>query len=93
MWDDDKRYDWDSGNFIVSISKPVMAHSAFFDKYRRIHKYCPRCGSGRVSRTVVGVPFDPNNKNAYKDKNIATCDFCGWKGIVHDLVPGRNVRK
>ena len=93
MWDDDKRYDWDSGNFTVSISKPALVYSAFLNKYRRIHKYCPRCGSGRISRTVVGFPFDPNNKTAYKDKNRATCDFCGWKGIVHDLVPGRNVRK
>lgn len=92
MWDDDKRYDWDSGNFIVSISKPV-AYSAFLDKYRRIHKYCPRCGSGSISRTVVDFPFDPNNKTAYKDRNRTTCDSCGWKGIVHDLVPGRNVRK
>lgn len=51
------------------------------ETYHKQHQCCPKCGGQSITRTHGGYigapPIDCNN---------AVCD-CGWRGIVHDLVP------
>lgn len=51
------------------------------EKYYKQHQCCPRCGGQSITRTLSGNISEP-----LADRNSAVCD-CGWKGIVHDLVP------
>jgi len=51
------------------------------ENYCKQHKCCPRCGGQSITRTLSGNISEP-----LADRNSAVCD-CGWKGIVHDLVP------
>lgn len=48
------------------------------------HCCCPSCGSNNIETTCVGYKF--NDIETAKDCNRAICG-CGWRGIVHDLVP------
>ncbi len=54
-------------------------------EYYYNHSYCPNCGSGEYSSTLMCFHFDLNHPENYKDENIIECP-CGWKGITHDLV-------
>lgn len=58
----------------------------FEAEYNLKHCLCPKCGSKNVWVTYVGYIHYPNTE--YKDENNAWCNepYCGWKGIVHDLV-------
>lgn len=48
-------------------------------EYEALHAACPKCGSLDVYSTTMASLGD-------KDGNKAAC-LCGWKGIVHDMVP------
>jgi hypothetical protein len=54
------------------------------DMYYPKHCCCPSCGSDSIETTCVGYMFE--DIETAKDGNRATCG-CGWRGIVHDLVP------
>lgn len=54
------------------------------DRYRELHRYCPRCGSDDLEQTMVGFIFA--NLESAQDTNRCTCQECGWRGIVHDLI-------
>ncbi len=55
------------------------------NEYRKLHVLCPGCGSEDVAHTCVGHLMV--NWTRYRDDNRASCAHCGWRGIVHDLVP------
>lgn len=58
--------------------------SEFYKQYRLNHQCCPSCGGTDIHTTTIGyILIDPAT---YKDCNRASC-FCGWDGIVHNLVP------
>lgn len=57
-----------------------MADRAQFLKdYQAKHAACPQCGSTDIEQTCMGFFGD-------EDHNRAVC-VCGWRGIVHDMVP------
>ena len=56
-----------------------LQHAIYHEK----HCCCPLCGSDNICSTTMGTPPD-------HDHNKASCGACGWKGIVHDLVKGKN---
>lgn len=47
--------------------------------YRMNHRCCPVCGDDNIETTCMGFL-------GLVDRNKAGCG-CGWKGIVHDMVP------
>ena len=51
-------------------------------EYRDAHSACPACGHDDVEQTCGGAVMFRGDE----DHNHATCP-CGWKGIVHELVP------
>ena len=57
------------------------------DHYYRMRRCCPRCKGKRIYQTYVGYVFDFDHPESFRDDNEATCQGCGWKGVVHDLVP------
>lgn len=48
------------------------------------HRYCPRCGSLRLQRTMSTPLWLPGME--YIDHNGALCEDCGWRGQVEELV-------
>ncbi len=48
------------------------------------HAACPKCGSTSNEQTCAG--FAMFGRETDIDGNRVRCE-CGWKGIVHDLVP------
>lgn len=56
-----------------------------YDIYYQEHIACPICGSDSIETSLVGYYSVP-----HKDKNTAKC-LCGWKGIVDDLVPIKEI--
>jgi len=53
--------------------------------YYAIHFRCPKCGGINIESSTVGyIPLGGDFE--FKDENWAKCD-CGWRGIIHDLVP------
>jgi len=59
----------------------------FRNQYHNNHKRCPSCGGEDYSSTLVGYVLNMNDKENYKNKNHIECLDCGFKGIIHDLVP------
>ena len=57
------------------------------DAYYAKRKRCPVCDGTWVSQTLVGYTLDLARPQDYKDENRATCQACGWVGIVHDMKP------
>ena len=51
-------------------------------EYESKHTNCPKCRSNDIATTCVGVGLIGD----YRDTNRATCQKCGWIGIVDDLV-------
>lgn len=68
-------------NIVMSTQERILS------EYNDSHKCCPKCGSDKNTQTLMAFPLDLNNPEKYKDENRVTCLNCGWKGIVHDLVP------
>jgi ribosomal protein S27AE len=58
----------------------------FMEAYNKAHEVCPKCGSINWGSTLVGYVPDLDHLENYKDKNRVNCNYCGWIGIVHDLV-------
>jgi len=52
--------------------------------YSYFHKCCPECGSTHHVQTLCAGRETPEG---YIDSNSSHCSDCGWKGIVHDLIP------
>jgi hypothetical protein len=70
---------------VVPIEKPKKpTRKELMDMYYLMHCRCPSCGSNNIASTCVGYAF--NDIETAKDENRAMCG-CGWRGIVHDLVP------
>ena len=67
--------------------KSMKKSDDFRNEYHEKHKRCPICGGEHYSSTLIAYVLDMNNKESYKDKNHIECLGCGYKGIVHDLVP------
>ena len=59
----------------------------FLNKYRQEHYFCPNCHSKNYISTIMSCVFDEEHPEEYKDRNLITCNLCGWKGISHDLLP------
>ena len=68
----------------------LKEYNDIMDKYRAQHRCCPICSSRNYSTTLVGFFLDANHPDDYKDRNSVHCLDCGWKGIVHDLVPEKD---
>lgn len=55
------------------------------DKERRkwsdAHSSCPVCSNSQICQTLAGHASIEDNINH------ASCDLCGWKGMVKDLTP------
>ncbi len=57
--------------------------------YNAQHHRCPECRSEEIATTLTGSLL-PNSPNV-PDRNRAWC-ICGWKGIVHNLLPKNSVK-
>jgi RNA polymerase subunit RPABC4/transcription elongation factor Spt4 len=68
------------------VSLP-SAQKNFEDQYYQNHQCCPECGCDNLETTCVGYLITNDDS---RDKNAARCE-CGWVGIVHDMVPKRNL--
>jgi|JI10StandDraft_1071094.scaffolds.fasta_scaffold793794_2 hypothetical protein len=66
--------------------KPTQAE--LMALYYPQHCCCPTCGGCNLETTCVGYMF--KDLETAEDSNKATCE-CGWRGIVHDLVPAKEV--
>jgi len=62
-------------------------YDEFMAEYNRLHEVCPVCGSNSYSCTLAGYIVNMDHPETYKDSNNIECMGCGFKGIVHDLVP------
>ena len=69
-----------------------MNYEDFIRKYRNEHWCCPNCGSRNYSVTLMGIPYDEEHPEEYKDRNHCTCYSCGWEGIRHDLAPKPGIK-
>jgi hypothetical protein len=56
----------------------------FREQYDKLHAVCPVCKSASIEVSCVGCLMD--NLETARDANRAQCE-CGWRGIVHDMVP------
>lgn len=63
------------------------AYQANQDEYYEKHHLCPSCHGEPGERTCVGYICVSGDWENFSDENTVWCP-CGWKGIVHDLVPG-----
>lgn len=54
------------------------------EEYYLQHSNCPNCLDDNLTITDKLIKF--TGKNDFMDDNKVRCD-CGWRGIVHDLVP------
>lgn len=98
MWQDDPRFTgYTMKPYEVELTAKVPKgfiydeNDEFLKKYNRMHRFCPKCGSRYIRRGLVGIPI--LHTQTYRDRNTAECETCGWKGIVDDLVAGKNIRK
>ena len=96
MWQDDPRFTGYSPydlELTLKLPKGFIydENDEFLKKYNRSHMFCPKCGSRHIRRGLVGIPLI--SRQAYRDRNKAECEICGWKGTVDDLVAGKNIRK
>lgn len=94
MWQDDQRFTgYISAPYELelTVKLPKDEDAEFLKRYNRMHQFCPKCGSKCIRRGLVGIPLI--NRQTYRDRNKAVCETCGWKGIVDDLVAGKNIRK
>jgi predicted RNA-binding Zn-ribbon protein involved in translation (DUF1610 family) len=57
-----------------------------YESYYLLHAVCPNCKQDNIEQTCVGY-FMSEDGPKNRDGNRATCGNCGWRGIVHDLVP------
>lgn len=67
----------------LGIAAPPPKESEF-DRYHRMHCVCPKCGGKEIESTTIGYVI--HDADTGRDENPAFCR-CGWKGIVHDLLP------
>lgn len=70
--------------------KTLKEYNDFMFKYRTQHCCCPKCGSKNYSTTLAGYIFNSEHPEEYKNKNAVNCLDCGWRGIIHDLVPEKD---
>lgn len=56
------------------------------EEYYLQHTNCPNCIDGDYSTTDMLVKFTGDDD--FIDNNRVTCT-CGWKGLVHDLIPDK----
>ena len=68
----------------------LKEYNDFMSAYRDRHRCCPNCGSRNYTMTLAGFPFNHDKPDEYKDRNSCHCLDCGWKGIVHELVPEKD---
>lgn len=68
----------------------LKKYHEIMDRYRAQHCCCPKCGSRNYSMTLAGYILDSNHPEEYKDRNDVRCYDCGWRGIVHNLVPEKD---
>jgi hypothetical protein len=55
--------------------------------YYKSHARCPDCKATRsTTQTYMGYIMVIGREEDYKDENRSECR-CGWKGIVHDMLP------
>lgn len=57
-------------------------------KYMGEHQNCPECKSGNIKLWPNFNKLQPGDPD-YKNENRVLCISCGWKGIVHGLIPGK----
>jgi predicted RNA-binding Zn-ribbon protein involved in translation (DUF1610 family) len=55
------------------------------ESYPMQHRRCPQCGGLDITHTWSGEKA--KRGEPYRDNDGATCNSCGWDGIVHYLVP------
>lgn len=57
------------------------------ENYYQQHWCCPQCGGKTIERTLAA--FLPMQGQPYRDRDRtrATCNACGWTGMVDDMVP------
>lgn len=56
-------------------------------EYKKQHRVCPKCKSTHYWQTLSKWVCDLKHPENYKDRNRVRCCSCGWKGIIHDLIP------
>lgn len=62
----------------------------FMKLYGRSHQCCPNCGGSDLRQSTL--LYTVVNPSDFKDRNQARCYSCGWKGIVHALVPVKEAK-
>ena len=67
--------------------KRMAAQKEMFRKYNENHRRCPDCSGLELETTLMGCIQMTDD---HVDSNYAYCS-CGWKGIVHDLLPFNHV--
>lgn len=65
----------------------------FFEEYKTLHKFCPKCGDDKYCTTLLGCIFDIDKMDTYKDRNMCTCSNCGDKHMYHDRVETQPTNK
>lgn len=79
--------------FSEQVKLNSEAASKFRAEYAEQHSACPNCGRKCEGKTYMGYVVNVadgqvTNADTYQDQNQTDC-VCGWKGIVHELVPYR----
>ena len=69
--------------------KSTIVREEYMKIYNKEHECCPKCGETSYITTLLGIPFDMNNPDAYQDINTAWCQNpnCKDKHTVHNRVP------
>ena len=70
----------------AELDKVNTAVTLFYRKYHREHEACPCCGSTHIGSTLLAFVLTVGKEDEYRDANSCHCK-CGWRGIIHDLVP------
>lgn len=71
----------------IIVTKRMDEYCMFMNDYNYKHSCCPICGCNHTSQTLLGYTLDLSKKEEYRDRNGASCQSCGWTGIVHELTP------
>lgn len=71
----------------------MVDRDKFMHNYYLQHWCCPKCGSRRVSSTLLGFGFDEEHPEKYKDSNRCNCKNCGWSGIKHEMAPKPGIKE
>ena len=69
---------------MIDVGKEIARNTERSAEYSRLHSSCPSCGGQKVEKTCMGF-MGP------EDWNHAMCHSCGWTGIVHEMVPKKEV--